>query len=134
MPQAYSPALPVGMQRNYKQALAALSAIVREEGVRGLARGVGAPMLRATLGSSVRPTLRSIIHQASRFTCTHNDAGAGDLKSSAGAATGLHVSEGAAYEAWHRATRQRLGVPCEQCRLRGHCGKYGHLTSTSKFY
>lgn len=49
--QAYSPALPVGAQHNYKNSRDALSSVVRKEGVRGLGRGVGSAMLRTAMVS-----------------------------------------------------------------------------------
>ncbi|GAA5948280.1 hypothetical protein JCM10213_002220 [Rhodosporidiobolus nylandii] len=52
--QAYSPFNPVGAQHNYPTALHGLKAIVEAEGVKGLARGVDAAMLRTAMGSSVQ--------------------------------------------------------------------------------
>ncbi|KAF9479443.1 oxaloacetate carrier [Pholiota conissans] len=52
--QAYSPALPVGAQHNYKNAFDALSTIFRAEGARGLVRGIDAAILRTSMGSSVQ--------------------------------------------------------------------------------
>ena len=52
--QAYSPALPVGTQRYYKNSFAALSSVVRTEGARGLVRGIDAAILRTSMGSSVQ--------------------------------------------------------------------------------
>jgi len=52
--QAYSPALPVGAQHNYKSSVHALSTIFRAEGFRGLVRGIDAAMLRTAMGSSVQ--------------------------------------------------------------------------------
>ncbi|KAL1742026.1 mitochondrial carrier domain-containing protein [Schizophyllum fasciatum] len=52
--QAYSPALPVGTQHHYKNSFDALSTIVRTDGVRGLARGIDAAILRTSMGSSVQ--------------------------------------------------------------------------------
>ncbi|GAA6002186.1 hypothetical protein JCM10207_003115 [Rhodosporidiobolus poonsookiae] len=52
--QAYSPFNPVGAQHNYPTALHGLRAIVKAEGVKGLARGVDAAMLRTAMGSSVQ--------------------------------------------------------------------------------
>ncbi|KAL1737262.1 mitochondrial carrier domain-containing protein [Schizophyllum commune] len=52
--QAYSPSLPVGTQHHYKNSFDALSTIVRNDGVRGLARGIDAAILRTSMGSSVQ--------------------------------------------------------------------------------
>ncbi|CAL1707471.1 unnamed protein product [Somion occarium] len=52
--QAYSPSLPVGTQHRYKGWFDALSSIFRAEGVRGLARGMDAAVLRTAMGSSVQ--------------------------------------------------------------------------------
>ncbi|KAJ3535807.1 hypothetical protein NMY22_g6314 [Coprinellus aureogranulatus] len=52
--QAYSPALPIGTQHHYKSAFDALSTIFRNEGPRGLVRGVDAAILRTAMGSSVQ--------------------------------------------------------------------------------
>jgi len=52
--QAYSPALPVGAQHNYKSSLDALRTIYRKEKFRGLIRGVDAAILRTSMGSSVQ--------------------------------------------------------------------------------
>ncbi|KAK4047781.1 Mitochondrial oxaloacetate carrier protein [Microbotryomycetes sp. JL221] len=52
--QAYSPFNPVGAQHNYKSTLHAFQSIVQQEGLRGLARGVDAAMLRTAMGSSVQ--------------------------------------------------------------------------------
>ncbi|KJA28352.1 hypothetical protein HYPSUDRAFT_33716 [Hypholoma sublateritium FD-334 SS-4] len=52
--QAYSPALPVGAQHNYKNAFHALATIFRAEGPRGLVRGIDAAILRTSMGSSVQ--------------------------------------------------------------------------------
>ncbi|CAL1707486.1 unnamed protein product [Somion occarium] len=52
--QAYSPALPVGTQRHYKSSFEALSTIFQSEGLRGLARGLDAAVLRTAMGSSVQ--------------------------------------------------------------------------------
>ncbi|KZT58381.1 mitochondrial carrier [Calocera cornea HHB12733] len=52
--QAYSPALPVGAQRYYKNSWDALSTVVRAEGPRGLLRGIDAALLRTCMGSSVQ--------------------------------------------------------------------------------
>jgi solute carrier family 25 protein 34/35 len=52
--QAYSPFNPVGAQHSYPSAIFGLRSIVRLEGVRGLARGVDAAMLRTAMGSSVQ--------------------------------------------------------------------------------
>ncbi|KDQ15627.1 hypothetical protein BOTBODRAFT_31517 [Botryobasidium botryosum FD-172 SS1] len=52
--QAYSPALPVGAQRQYRSSFHALSTIFKAERFRGLIRGVDAAMLRTAMGSSVQ--------------------------------------------------------------------------------
>jgi solute carrier family 25, member 34/35 len=52
--QAYSPALPVGTQHDYKSIFSAISLICRKEGFHGLCRGVDAAILRTAMGSSVR--------------------------------------------------------------------------------
>lgn len=52
--QAYSPALPVGTQHYYKNALDAFKTIYKSEGLRGLVRGVDAAILRTAMGSSVQ--------------------------------------------------------------------------------
>ncbi|KAJ9096222.1 hypothetical protein QFC20_006466 [Naganishia adeliensis] len=52
--QAYSPALPVGAQHNYRSSIHALSEVVKNEGKLGLVRGVGSAMLRTAMGSSVQ--------------------------------------------------------------------------------
>lgn len=52
--QAYSIHNPVGAQHRYTSVRQALSHIVRNEGVRGLARGMDAAMLRTAMGSSVQ--------------------------------------------------------------------------------
>ncbi|GAA5821292.1 hypothetical protein JCM11251_004556 [Rhodosporidiobolus azoricus] len=52
--QAYSPFNPVGAQHNYASALDGLRSIVAAEGLKGLARGVDAAMLRTAMGSSVQ--------------------------------------------------------------------------------
>ncbi|GAA6055454.1 hypothetical protein JCM3770_002834 [Rhodotorula araucariae] len=52
--QAYSPFNPVGAQHHYTSALHGLRDIVRKEGLKGLARGVDAAMLRTAMGSSVQ--------------------------------------------------------------------------------
>ncbi|KAH9484906.1 Mitochondrial oxaloacetate transport protein [Psilocybe cubensis] len=52
--QAYSPSLPVGTQRQYRNSFHALSSVVREEGLRGLLRGTNAAVLRTAMGSSVQ--------------------------------------------------------------------------------
>ena len=52
--QSYSPFLPVGTQHGYKNALDGLRQISRNEGVKGLYRGVGAAMVRTGFGSSVQ--------------------------------------------------------------------------------
>jgi hypothetical protein len=50
--QAYSPALPVGAQHNYRSSFHALSEVVKNEGKLGLVRGVGSAMLRTAMVSS----------------------------------------------------------------------------------
>lgn len=52
--QSYSPFLPVGTQHGYKNALDGMRKINRNEGVKGLYRGVGAAMVRTGFGSSVQ--------------------------------------------------------------------------------
>ncbi|GAA5967350.1 hypothetical protein JCM11641_000521 [Rhodosporidiobolus odoratus] len=52
--QAYSPFNPVGAQHNYSTAFHGLKAIVQADGVKGLARGVDAAMLRTAMGSTVQ--------------------------------------------------------------------------------
>ncbi|KAF5341418.1 hypothetical protein D9758_012303 [Tetrapyrgos nigripes] len=52
--QAYSPALPVGTQHLYKNSIQALTVIIRQEGLRGLLRGMNAAVLRTSMGSSVQ--------------------------------------------------------------------------------
>ncbi|KAJ9108710.1 hypothetical protein QFC21_000030 [Naganishia friedmannii] len=52
--QAYSPALPVGAQHNYRSSIHALTSVVQNEGKLGLIRGVGSAMLRTAMGSSVQ--------------------------------------------------------------------------------
>lgn len=52
--QAYSPFNPVGAQHHYTSTLHAFRTIVSKEGLRGLARGVDAAMLRTAMGSSVQ--------------------------------------------------------------------------------
>ncbi len=52
--QSYSPFLPVGTQHGYKNALDGLQQIGRNEGIKGLYRGVGAAMVRTGFGSSVQ--------------------------------------------------------------------------------
>ncbi|KAI9061390.1 oxaloacetate carrier [Trametes sanguinea] len=52
--QAYSPVLPVGAQRYYRHAFDALSTIIREEGLRGLLRGIDAACFRGAIGGSVQ--------------------------------------------------------------------------------
>lgn len=49
--QAYSPALPVGAQHNYRSSFHALSEVVKNEGKLGLIRGVGSAMLRTAMVS-----------------------------------------------------------------------------------
>jgi len=52
--QSYSPALPVGTQHKYRNALDGLGQIYKSEGIRGLYRGMGASMVRTGAGSSVQ--------------------------------------------------------------------------------
>lgn len=52
--QSYSPFLPVGTQHKYRNAADGLRTIYRNEGVRGLYRGVEAAMVRTGFGSSVQ--------------------------------------------------------------------------------
>jgi solute carrier family 25, member 34/35 len=52
--QAYSPALPVGAQHNYKSSIDALRSIYIKDGPRGLVRGMDAAVLRTAAGSSVQ--------------------------------------------------------------------------------
>ncbi|KIM32446.1 hypothetical protein M408DRAFT_20740 [Serendipita vermifera MAFF 305830] len=52
--QAYSPALPVGAQHNYKSSFDALKSIYTKDGPRGLIRGMDAAVLRTAAGSSVQ--------------------------------------------------------------------------------
>ncbi|THH26783.1 hypothetical protein EUX98_g7405 [Antrodiella citrinella] len=52
--QAYSPALPVGAQHNYKSGFDALRSIFVAQGARGLVRGVDAAVLRTSMGSLVQ--------------------------------------------------------------------------------
>ena len=52
--QAYSPALPVGAQHNYRGSWDALSTILRNDGVFGLWRGVNAAILRTAMASMPR--------------------------------------------------------------------------------
>lgn len=52
--QAYSAFNPVGAQHHYTSVPHALSSIVKAEGVKGLARGMDAAMLRTAMGSSVQ--------------------------------------------------------------------------------
>ncbi|KAL2048245.1 hypothetical protein N7G274_000156 [Stereocaulon virgatum] len=52
--QSYSPFLPVGTQHGYKNAVDGLQKINRNEGIKGLYRGVGAAMVRTGFGSSVQ--------------------------------------------------------------------------------
>jgi len=52
--QSFSPVLPVGTQHHYKNAWDGLSSIYRNEGIRGLYRGVGPAMVRTGFGSSVQ--------------------------------------------------------------------------------
>lgn len=52
--QSYSPFLPVGTQHGYRNAFDGLTKIHRNEGIKGLYRGVGAAMVRTGFGSSVQ--------------------------------------------------------------------------------
>ena len=52
--QAYSPFNPVGAQHHYKSVMHAFGVIIKADGIKGLARGVDAAMLRTAMGSSVQ--------------------------------------------------------------------------------
>ncbi|KAL5376830.1 hypothetical protein DPSP01_010241 [Paraphaeosphaeria sporulosa] len=52
--QSYSPFLPVGTQHHYKGAADGMSQIYRNEGIKGLYRGVVPAMIRTGFGSSVQ--------------------------------------------------------------------------------
>ena len=52
--QSFSPSLPVGTQHGYRNSFDGLSKISRQEGLKGLYRGVGAAMVRTGFGSSVQ--------------------------------------------------------------------------------
>lgn len=52
--QSFSPSLPVGTQHGYKNTPDGLRQIGRNEGIKGLFRGVGAAMVRTGFGSSVQ--------------------------------------------------------------------------------
>ncbi|KAM0754344.1 mitochondrial carrier [Meredithblackwellia eburnea MCA 4105] len=52
--QAYSKFNPVGAQHQYKSVIHAFSVIIKADGIKGLARGVDAAMLRTAMGSSVQ--------------------------------------------------------------------------------
>jgi len=52
--QSFSPFLPVGTQHPYRDALDGMQQIHRNEGIKGLYRGVGAAMVRTGFGSSVQ--------------------------------------------------------------------------------
>ena len=52
--QSFSPFLPVGTQHGYRNAFDGLTKINRNEGIKGLYRGVGAAMVRTGFGSSVQ--------------------------------------------------------------------------------
>lgn len=52
--QSYSPSLPVGTQHRYRNAIDGLRQIHRNEGMRGLWRGVGAATIRTGFGSAVQ--------------------------------------------------------------------------------
>ncbi|MCJ1428545.1 Mitochondrial oxaloacetate carrier protein, partial [Sticta canariensis] len=52
--QSFSPFLPVGTQHGYKNTADGLGQIGRNEGIKGLYRGVGAAMVRTGFGSSVQ--------------------------------------------------------------------------------
>lgn len=52
--QSYSPFLPVGTQHKYKNAADGVRQIYKNEGLRGLYRGMGASMVRTGAGSSVQ--------------------------------------------------------------------------------
>ena len=52
--KAYSPSLPVATQRHYRHPIHALAVIIREEGLRGLARGIDAASIRQLFGSAAQ--------------------------------------------------------------------------------
>ena len=52
--QSFSPSLPVGTQHEYRGALDGLSSIYRNEGVKGLYRGLFPAIVRTGFGSSVQ--------------------------------------------------------------------------------
>jgi solute carrier family 25 protein 34/35 len=52
--QSFSPTAPVGTQHQYKNTADGMKQIYKNEGVRGLYRGVGAAMVRTGFGSSVQ--------------------------------------------------------------------------------
>lgn len=52
--QSYSPFLPVGTQHHYKNAVDGMRQIYKNEGVKGLYRGVAPAMVRTGFGSSVQ--------------------------------------------------------------------------------
>ncbi|KAL8276933.1 hypothetical protein RQP46_010661 [Phenoliferia psychrophenolica] len=52
--QAYSAHNPVGAQHNYKSVFHAFGVIIKADGIKGLARGVDAAMLRTAMGSTVQ--------------------------------------------------------------------------------
>ncbi|KAL8276931.1 hypothetical protein RQP46_010659 [Phenoliferia psychrophenolica] len=52
--QAYSAHNPVGAQHNYKSVFHAFRVIIKADGIKGLARGVDAAMLRTAMGSTVQ--------------------------------------------------------------------------------
>jgi solute carrier family 25, member 34/35 len=65
--QSYSPFLPVGTQHKYKGAIDGMTQIYKNEGVKGLYRGVVPAMVRTGFGSSVQlPTYffakRRLVH------------------------------------------------------------------------
>lgn len=52
--QAYSPVNPIGFQHKYKNLVDGLIRVAREDGVRGLYRGLDAALIRTMAGSSVQ--------------------------------------------------------------------------------
>ncbi|ORY04939.1 mitochondrial carrier [Basidiobolus meristosporus CBS 931.73] len=52
--QSYSPANAIGYQHYYKNTYSGLSQIFRQEGIRGLFRGVDAAMIRTSVGSAAQ--------------------------------------------------------------------------------
>ncbi|KAK9707676.1 Mitochondrial oxaloacetate carrier protein [Basidiobolus ranarum] len=52
--QSYSPTNAIGYQHHYKSTFSGLSQIFRQEGIRGLFRGVDAAMMRTSIGSAAQ--------------------------------------------------------------------------------